>query len=366
MFLSIPLPAYGKGDLPGEVLATFKDEGEEFPAMTMEGGTVYFNFDPEETLSYILREEYSSPNRPLTSLLPFHYHKVPPALRVLLGKLITRHQERKSARRRFPRPHFEPVVEALRDVCQKVLLGITRRDYGWHSGKKAAAIIFHDVDTLSGYKNIKEFREIEKSHGLKSVWNLVGAQIPSHESHIELLRSDGCEIALHGYNHDNRFPFLSEVEMRRRLDSLCKWLERYSIKGFRSPSLYRTPLMFHVICEYFDWDSSLPDTEFGKGCCTVFPFHNGDVIEIPLTLTMDSTYILCGKSPEEILSLWKRKIEVIYNIGGLITLTTHPEPHFSGNTKMLKLYEDVLNVLMGYDSLWFCLPGELLNYLSGE
>jgi peptidoglycan/xylan/chitin deacetylase (PgdA/CDA1 family) len=176
---------------------------------------------------------------------------------------------------------------------------------------------------------------------------------------LKKLLAERCEIALHGYNHDNKFPFLSKEEMKWKLDSLQDSIERYSIKGFRSPSLYRTPLMFDILGEFFGWDSSVPDTELGKGCCSIFPFLKGKLLEIPLTLSMDSSLIFLGKKPEDILDDWKKKADLIYKIGGIITLTTHPERHFSANPKMLDVYNKILHHLTEDKKICFCLPKEL-------
>ncbi|MBU1626455.1 polysaccharide deacetylase family protein, partial [bacterium] len=361
-WLPIALQAYSNKELPGEVHAFFKDEKSEFPAISKNENTVYFNFDPDMTISYILSENYTTPAKPITNFLPFHYHKVPVPLRMVVAKYLAKLHN--AGNQRFPRPFWEPTFEALCEVYHEVMAGQPPSDPKWFDGNKAAGIIFHDVDTECGYDNIEKFREIERAYGLKSVWNLVGIHIESKISYIEKLLSEGCEIALHGYNHDNKFPFLKETDMRGRIDSVVKYLEEYSIKGFRSPSLYRTPLMFKILKEYFDWDSSVPDTEYGKGCCSLFPFYHDAILEIPLTLSMDSSLMFLDKTHEEIFENWKEKTELIYKLGGIITHTTHPEAHFGAHPELLRVYDQYLQYVTKDKKIWFCLPRDLLKFIK--
>jgi hypothetical protein len=75
------------------------------------------------------------------------------------------------------------------------------------------------------------------------------------------------------------------------------------------------------------YDSSFPDTDPFEpqpgGCCSIFPFFLGDLVELPITLPQDHTLweILRKDSIEH----WTRKSDWIVANGGMINLITHPD-----------------------------------------
>jgi hypothetical protein len=59
------------------------------------------------------------------------------------------------------------------------------------------------------------------------------------------------------------------------------------------------------------------------GCCTVFPYFIGDVLELPVTTTQDYTlwHILGERSTD----LWKAQMDVILQKNGLANFIVHPD-----------------------------------------
>lgn len=353
----------------------FSDPSREFPAILAAEGRIVFLFDPVEAVDWVLFERYCRPARPYTSLLPFHYHVVPGQARVAIHRLV------KGVLGRFRRPVFPawPVdgsVELVRGLVLKAAecvhgpfargqvppAGEARPYGGWPEGKRFAVALTHDVDTAEGYPQIPEFLAVEKAHGVTSCWNVVLRSCLRRLCVLDALAGAGHEIGLHGSSHDNRLAFLEPSAMRRRFEACEPICRAYQIRGFRSPSLCRTNALFERIAERFDYDSSCPDTESGTGCCTVFPFFRGRLLELPLSVPLDSALLARGYSPARILRVWREKIAWIRRVGGLAVVGVHPERHFSGNRGMLAAYDRLLDSLCADPQAWIARPRDVARW----
>ena len=106
------------------------------------------------------------------------------------------------------------------------------------------------------------------------------------------LRASGCEVGLHGIKHDGKL-FESRAQFESNLPKIHFYLEKWDVLGFRSPATRRDSRWMHELdCLY---DSSFPDTDpfepQAGGCCSIFPFMFGDVVELPITLLQDHTLL---------------------------------------------------------------------------
>jgi len=123
------------------------------------------------------------------------------------------------------------------------------------------------------------------------------------------------------------------------------------VTGFRSPGLLRTAGLFALLGRYFRYDSSVPDTEmytgagWRNGCCSVLPFARSGLLEVPITLPLDASLIHYRYGPRGILRTWLDKAEWLAAVGGLAVVDTHPEPQYSGNRSMLRVYRELLDRL---------------------
>jgi hypothetical protein len=93
---------------------------------------------------------------------------------------------------------------------------------------------------------------------------------------LDELNADGFEIGMHGDRHDCRLPYLNKSEIVEAFEQCLFFIERYGVRGFRSPFLLRSQELYEVLGDYFQYDSSLPDVEVlplftsNKGCGSVF------------------------------------------------------------------------------------------------
>lgn len=334
----------------GEALAYFVINGKKFPAVLRRDRKIVFNFDIDKTIDFLLLERYCDKKRPIQSKIPFHYHKIP--FRIALAKFVTSFKQKKE----FPSWPIEMSVETLRHVLLKTLK--KRQKVNWPGNKKLAIVLSHDVDTEKGAKFVKQFEEIEESYNFKSTWNFVAKNFHSNKRVIDYLYDKGNEIGCHGYVHDNKLAYLTKQEIRKRFEKSRLFLKEYSIKTFRSPSLLTSNNLDSVTPEFFCYDSSSIDTEIflpdsvSRGCCTVFPFFKKGIVEVPLTVPMDSTLVFLKYGQKKIYETWEKKVEFIKKLNGTFVINTHPERHFSANADMLKIYEKLLNHLSEQDRVW--------------
>lgn len=353
----VRLPIREVAELPeGEPAAYLVFDGMRVPAVVERGGTWEFAFDPFRLMDDILLERcYPPMGQPVTSLLPFHYHTVPGAVRTLLARLMTL-----GHRGENDDGPEESSLEYLRAFL--IRLGLLRPTV-WPEGKRWAFCTTHDVDTAAGFARIPDFIAVERARGMRAQWNIVADHYPIDWGLLKELEGEGDEIASHGLNHDNRLAFLPEPEMRDRFRRIRATFEgKVNLRGFRSPSLLVSPLLFDLLPEFFAYDSSVCDLQIdnGRGCRSLFPFRRGaGIVEIPITLDMDSSLIFRGASPAVILKRWTAKLARIKAVGGLAVLVTHTEPHFSGNRPMLDLYARILDVVRHDTEVWITTPASM-------
>lgn len=361
--IRIPFPETFRGG-EGKPLAFFSWEGERVPAISLRDGKVVFNFDPGKTVNCLLGEGYLKPKRPFYTRLPLNYSRFPRRVRAGLGRMGRGSETREG----FPSWPIEESVEAIRWAFLKsleILHGKMEVNAFWPEGRFCVSLT-HDVDSGRGFENIEYFREIEEGLGLKSCWYIVGGGYKKDFRVLDGLARSGNEIGLHGIKHDNRIAFLGEGKIRKRIMGAGPLIKRYSIKGFRSPSLLRSPELSRAESGIFKYDSSVPDTERfsqispANGCCSVFPFFREGMLEIPLTVPQDAC-LLKIHGPERILEVWKEKLDWISRVGGLACINTHTDSHFSGNPGMLGVYEKLLKYMKGKRP-WFANPSGVAEW----
>ncbi|MFA4887182.1 MAG: polysaccharide deacetylase family protein [Candidatus Nanoarchaeia archaeon] len=355
----------------GDVLAFFEDPltKQQYPALVKVNNSFIFNFDPKETIDFLTAEKYVRKHKPLQSKLPFHYHKIP--FRFYVGKVQSKLYSLRKKEALFPSWPFEYSVEFIRALfsyCTSQLQKNKATEI-WPKHKKIAFCLTHDVDTGQGLKRVKPFADLEAKHDFSTTWFFVGKYYPHNHTFLQQLVDQGNEIGCHGYNHDGKLAYLPPHKIKERLNACLPFIQRYNITGFRTPSMISSETLSNILPSYFSYESSYADTELvspdanNRGSCTLFPYYKNNFLQIPHTLPMDSTLLFLGYTPQQILSAWIEKLELIKRIGGLALLDTHTEPHFSGQPKMIPIYKQFLDVLESQKKeMWMPTVGELANH----
>jgi hypothetical protein len=341
-------------DLPlrtvdGEVVAHVWRDGS---------GGVFLPFDPAEAITACWSEAYQQSGGSRLALRAYYRLRplLPRGVQIRMRRAFTRIQ----ARRPFPR---WPVETALHDLYA-FLFAELRAVAGepvpyvapWPAGHTWAVVLTHDVEQEVGYRNIHLLRDAEKRAGLRSSWNLVPKRYDVDDETVAALERDGFEVGVHGLYHDGR-DLESERTLRERLPEIRRWAERWRASGFRSPATHRDWALMPLLG--FDYDSSYPDTDpfepQSGGCCSVLPYFNDELVELPITLPQDHTlFVILGRGDERV---WIEKADAVRALGGMALLDTHPDYMLS--PERVELYERFLAHVRGDETAWHALPRDV-------
>jgi hypothetical protein len=294
------------------------------------------------------------------------------AFRPVMGVAFRKHLQRAYLRgwREITFPHW-PVDRTVEAIFES-LVAIALREQGedglpfawfWPEGKRGCVIITHDIETAPGRDFAPQLADIDASFGFKPSFQIIPEErYEVTASFLDSLRSRGCEVNLHGLNHDGR-DFENRQMFLERVQKINRYARLYGAAGFRSPVLYRN-LDWYADFQ-FSYDMSVPncahlDPQRG-GCCTVMPYFIGQILELPLTMTQD--YSLFHYLHQNSIDLWKQQIDLVLEKYGLISFNIHPdyvvdEPYRGIYLKLL----DYLAKLCADRNLWIALPGQVADW----
>jgi hypothetical protein len=233
----------------------------------------------------------------------------------------------------------------------------------WPNGALSATVMTHDVESVSGRNFCTRLMDINDSFGIPCSFQFVPEEryeLPA--TLLDEVRSRGHEINIQDLNHDGRL-FSSRREFEARVKRINQYRRMFGARGFRSAVLYRNLNWFHLLD--FEYDMSVPNVGHLEvqrgGCCTVFPFSIGRMLELPVTTTQDYSlfYILRDYS----LRLWKDQITRIRNKKGLISFIVHPD--YVLQEPESRVYRDLLTYLCELreeGKTWITLPGTVADW----
>jgi hypothetical protein len=262
-------------------------------------------------------------------------------------------------------PLEESLTQLLRFYARSLLLAGGRRelafDWFWPASYRAALILTHDVESAEGLRLAIELADLEEERGLRSSFNIVARWYPIDEGILHELRGRGFELGVHGVYHD-RSMFASRTAFESQLPIVIEMATRIGAVGFRSPATHR---IFEWLADLpLVYDSSVPHSDpfepIPGGCCSLWPFFIGNVVELPYTLPQDHTlFTLLGHRST---SLWQDQVERIERLHGLVELLTHPDPGYLGDRSKRALYVEFLEAIRERQGLWKPLPREVAEW----
>jgi peptidoglycan/xylan/chitin deacetylase (PgdA/CDA1 family) len=295
------------------------------------------------------------------------YYAVKPWLPRAAQLQLRRLYARRQARRDFPAWPVEPLLVDHFHAHQRAALAASGRERlpivnFWPEGRRFAAVLTHDVEGPAGVANIPRVLEIEARHGMVSSWNFVAEWYAIPDGTFDRIRDAGGEIGLHGIKHDGRL-FTDRAVFDATLPLIHRYLREWDAVGFRSPATHRNAdWMPDLGCLY---DSSFPDTDPFEpqpgGCCSIFPFLLGDLVELPITLVQDHT--MWEILQRDSIDLWVRKSDWIARNHGLINLIVHPD--YVVRPDRLDLYDrylGYLRALVDDHAGWHVLPRDVARW----
>ncbi len=305
--------------------------------------------------AHYLHERYQAHNAPSPWLRL--YYRVKPAIPWSVQMALRRKLVRRQARAQFPAWPIEDVLVRRRaeTLARKLAARGAERlrtINPWPDGHRFAVILTHDVEGPLGIERMPAVLDVERRHGFVSSWNFVAEWYPVTSADLETVRSAGGEVGLHGITHDGQL-FGDRASFESSLPKIQRYLDSWQAVGFRSPSTLRNAAWMHELPVLYD--SSFPDTDpfqpQAGGCCWIFPFFFGDVVELPITLDQDHTlFVLLG---EHSIARWVHKSRWIIEHHGLINVDVHPDYM---DAERLALYDQFLQFLSEQDGGWHALP----------
>jgi len=327
--------------------------------------------DLDDAISFLRLEQYVDSSasgirqRGPKSLVRQCYYLMRPLFPVSFRKHLQRIALRGWDSIPFPTWPVDLTTEKLMEAMWRLLLRFHDLEelpfiWFWPDGQSSCCIMTHDVETHIGRDFCTTMMKIEERHGFTSAFEVVPEEryaVP--DEFLQEIRGSGCEVCIHGLNHDGHL-FSSETVFLERAKKINAYAKSWGAVGFRSPVMYRNLAWLHAL--QISYDMSVPnvahlDPQRG-GCCTVMPYFIGDILELPLTTTQD--YSLFHILQQRSLDLWIKQIAMIRERHGLISFIVHPD--YVNEQWSSNLYDSLLGYLSELRSdhaVWIALPREV-------
>ena len=258
------------------------------------------------------------------------YYSVRDLLPVSLRRSLQRWYLRDWASLSFPR---WPVDTSVEDLLDRELIGLLDANsmaevpfvWFWPQGASWAGLLTHDVETEAGLALLPDILDLNEARGIPASVQLVAEERYRLTSALVAgLRARSVDVNLHGLDHHGNL-FASRETFSRQARRLNQYLAEYNLAGFRSPCMYRNLEWLGEL--NLSFDMSVPNVAHLEpqrgGCCTVFPYFAGRLLELPLTTTQD--YSLFYLLRDHSIRLWEQQIEMITARHGLVSLIAHPD-----------------------------------------
>jgi hypothetical protein len=362
---------YGRSnrhDLPTDAESELPDLFDE---VDPDHGAIRLPFDFSEVVDNLRQERYHHTAPTLTSKLTSSglserlYYFIRPALPVVVRKHLQRIRLRGWDKIRFPRWPVDLTVETLMDAGMGLQL-MARGSapipfiWFWPEGASGAAIVTHDVEAPAGRDFCERLMAIDAAAGIRSSFQIVPElRYQTSPDLLAKMRRGGFEVNVHDLNHDGHL-FQDREQFLQRAERINQYVTEYGSRGFRSACMYREQAWLDALD--VSYDMSVPTAAHLEpqrgGCCTVMPYFNGNIVELPLTTVQD--YSLFHIIGDYSISMWGQQIDLILSKHGLITILTHPdyliEPRAQDVYRQLL---DYLGRIRTERNVWFALPGEV-------
>jgi peptidoglycan/xylan/chitin deacetylase (PgdA/CDA1 family) len=235
---------------------------------------------------------------------------------------------------------------------------------------------FHDVDTGGFLKRGERdplFR-IEQKHGIRSTWFVPTAFLGETKKRVEFLLQSGHEVGWHGHNHDHRLPFSPFAEQRvgiLRKSWLCE-TENYPA-GMRTPRLLKSNHLFELLDQ--NCSDLRYDTSFLQGIVPYDLWANGrktNILEVPITVPTDIVVwnvldsVPSSQRAAKILQTQIARTKKLIEVGGVISIVTHPETDLSEQPELLDVYDQYLTYIKSCPDVRIMTGGELFRYWTKD
>ena len=337
----------------------------------LNGSEVHLPFDAGQIVENLRRERYvghmgAKQVRIVDhSLVRKAYYTVRDLLPVSIRKHLQKVYLGGWRKLRFPNWPVDFTVDTMHEEVLRLAMDAVKVRsipfiWFWPQGASSCLIMTHDVETAAGRDFTADLINLDHSYGIKSSFQVIPEkryEVP--DEYVRHMRSRGFEFNIHDLNHDGQLYQERELFLERA-QKINEYIKKFGATGFRAGVMYRN-LDWYDAYE-FSYDMSVPNVAHLEpqrgGCCTVFPYFVGKILEIPLTTCQD--YSLFQILNDYSIDLWKRQMALIQKRNGLISFITHPDYLIAPQAR--RVYESLLAHLrqvVEQDKIWMALPGEV-------
>jgi hypothetical protein len=337
----------------------------------LKNSEVHLPFNPVQVVENLLRERYVK-QRPAKNgrmvdlpIVRSTYYAVRELLPVSIRKHLQKFYLGDWSRLLFPRWPVDFTVDTLHERILRLSMqanGIQRMPFIWFwpNGAPNALIVTHDVETAAGRDFTRELIDLDEAHGIRASFQVIPEkryEVP--DEYVALIRSRGFEFNIHDLNHDGQLYQERQLFLQRS-KKINSYVKKFATNGFRAGVMYRN-LDWYDAYE-MSYDMSMPNVAHLEpqrgGCCTVFPYFVGKILEIPLTTCQD--YSLFQILNDYSIDLWKQQLALLRKRNGLMSFIAHPDYLIDASAR--KVYESLLQYLQQMvqrEKIWMALPGEV-------
>ncbi len=352
------------GDPVGPTFATA--DGDVHRIIRTEDGRVHVPFDLDDAYTNYVSEAWAAASdvrrlSPATLAVYYRIKRVVPRQVQLRARRALVRRQTPS----FPTWPLDRGVERLTELSLLQRLGASGESelpfrWFWPDAFHAAFVLSHDVESAEGQRLAIEIADLEEAYGFRSSFNF-GAWYDVDRGVLRELEQRGFEIGMHGLIHD-RTLFSSRAAFTRQLPGLRDLADDLGAVGFRSPATHRVwEWLGELPVEY---DGTIPHSDPYEpqpgGCCSLWPFFIGDVVELPYTLPQDHTLLtlLRHRTPD----LWISTARSIMNRFGLVHCISHPDRGYLAEPGRRAVYGEFLEAMAERESLWHALPRDVARW----
>jgi hypothetical protein len=221
-------------------------------------------------------------------------------------------------------------------------------------------MVTHDVETKAGVRFVERLMDIDDAFGIKASFQVVPQeQYAVSRNFMNMIHERGFEVNVQDLTHDGDL-FRDREEFLLKAQSINRYVREYGAQGFRSGRMYRNVDWFDALD--VSYDMSVPNVAHLEaqrgGCCTVFPYFIGRILELPLTTIQD--YCLFHILGDYSIELWRKQIALITEKHGLASFIVHPD--YVRKKRALEVYKSLLGYLSDLrkeGKAWIALPKEV-------
>ena len=338
-----------------------------FQEVSFNHASVRLPFDVAQVINNLRLERYvtRSNHASVQRVIRDGYYFVRPFLGVSVRKHLQKFFFRGWHSLPFPRWPVDTTVEQLFEKLLVLALKAQKVDaipfiWFWPEGASSCVMMTHDVESGVGAGFCSGLMDIDDSYGIRSSIQVVPEErYPVTQEWLDSICQRGFELNVQDLNHDGLL-FRDRKNFLDRAGAINRYANAYGSRGFRSAAMYRNPDWYDAL--NVSYDMSIPNVAHLEpqrgGCCTVFPYFIGKILELPLTTAQD--YSLFHILDEYSIQLWKRQISLIQQRHGLVSFITHPDYIIAERARgtYLALLEHLAQ-LRKDGGVWMALPREV-------